>query len=112
LQVALVTPQIMTYPGGSVYFDAGPFSAARAFSICSERRHYQPTGTDALFPDSNDCSFKKLRPFRAAKSVSTDAEQELGGARFWHCFFFEFNFFVPHKMRNPATRGYSGGHPL
>ena len=41
LASGLVTPQIMTYPGGSVYFDAGPFSASRAFSICSERRHYR-----------------------------------------------------------------------
>ena len=42
-----------------------------------------------FMPGCDSCSFKKLRPFRAAKGVSTDADQELAGARFWHCFFFD-----------------------
>ena len=83
---------------------------------CSYRRmrtrSRSDDGAHRFMPGCHRRSVKKLRPFRAAKGVSTDAEQEFAGARYWHCFFLEINFFVPHKMGNPATRGYGGGHPL
>ena len=70
-------------------------------------RHH---GARSLMSGSGGRTVKKLRPFRPAKSVGMDLQQELSWPRFRNCLLAKLNLFVPDKNGNPAIRWYGFCH--